>query len=383
MASFLVTYHPAFRGLALREVALVDPGVAVLERLGPAVTRVAPSAPPPAFVRDLRAALPVFVRHLAPVDLELALDDASDPLQALVDAFADAPGLEPGAPFAVQCRRLDGEGAPWGARDVEVRLGSRLEAAGFEVRLDTPAQVVSVALLGRRCYAGASRVEDNLNRYADEHRRFSRWPAPVSRAEFKLREALAAWDVRLPPAGRALDLGAAPGGWTNVLAQAGLHVVAVDAAGLAEPVAASPLVTHVRARVEAADPGPGTFDLLVDDMNLDPGESAALLCRSARWLAPGAPAVVTLKLSAGSPLHLLRGALAILQHAYEVRGLRSFFHNRREVTALLARQGRVAPGWEELVGHDPGAARRRREWCRCHGPDTAGEGIPLLLRASG
>ncbi len=54
----------------------------------------------------------------------------------------------------------------------------------------------------------------------------------ISRAEFKLLEALEVFGVSLPSRGRALDLGAAPGGWTRLLLEASLSVVAVDPANL-------------------------------------------------------------------------------------------------------------------------------------------------------
>ena len=37
----------------------------------------------------------------------------------------------------------------------------------------------------------------------------------------------------------------------------------------------------------------------------------------------------------------------------------------------------IRPGWEPLVGHDPGASARRREWRRSHAMDP-GEGETLL-----
>ncbi len=49
------------------------------------------------------------------------------------------------------------------------------------------------------------------------------------------------------PGKRAVDLGAAPGGWTWQLAHRGLRVTAVDNGPLKGSVRDDPLVTHVRA----------------------------------------------------------------------------------------------------------------------------------------
>jgi hypothetical protein len=119
---------------------------------------------------------------------------------------------------------------------------------------------------------------------------------------------------------------------------------------------------------------------VVNDMNLEPDESAALMCEAARYLAPGAPAIMTIKVTVRSPLRLVRGTLAVLQHAYEARGVRSLFHNRQEVTVILRRRPVVQPGWEQLVGHDPDASARRRAWRRAHEPRPDEGEIPLVLR---
>src|SRR6185436_8651688 len=73
-----------------------------------------------------------------------------------------------------------------------------------------------------------------------------------SRSTLKLAEALITFLGDREPeslrAGmRAVDLGAAPGGWTWQLAHRGLRVIAVDNGALKGSVEEDPLVTHVRA----------------------------------------------------------------------------------------------------------------------------------------
>lgn len=382
MTGFLLAFHPVFRRVALHELQVIDPGAQVLAEVDPAVAHVRSALPRDEFVARLVAARPVFIRHAAPVEQDVDLSEAEEPMVALVAAFDPAGRLEPAGTFAVEARKLHGagEGVPFGARDVEVRLGTCLAERGYVVDLEAPERVVSVALNRWRALMGVSRPADNLSPHADEYRRWSRWPTPVSRAEFKLREALELWPLALPPGGRALDVGAAPGGWTHVLAGVNVRVWAVDPADLSEVVLANPLVTHVRARMEAATLEAESFDLVVNDMNLDPDESAALMCEAARRLAPHAPAIMTIKVTVRSPLRLIRGTIAVLQHAYEVHGVRNLFHNRQEVTAFLRRKRAIRPGWEPLVGHDPEASARRREWRQGHTMDADEGEIPLVLR---
>ena len=68
----------------------------------------------------------------------------------------------------------------------------------------------------------------------------------ASRAYFKLAEALDLAGVEDLGGKRALDLGAAPGGWTECLLDRGASVVAVDPGALDDAVARRPGVRHIQ-----------------------------------------------------------------------------------------------------------------------------------------
>ena len=93
---------------------------------------------------------------------------------------------------------------------------------------------------------------------------------------------------------RAVDLGAAPGGWSWYLAQRGLKVTAVDNGSLKGDVAIDPRVTHVRADGLSWRPR-APVDWLVCDIVLQPIRIAALV---GDWIAEGLArrAIVNLKL---------------------------------------------------------------------------------------
>src|SRR5207245_5904296 len=103
-----------------------------------------------------------------------------------------------------------------------------------------PQIVVSVLCTPEKAYLGISTVEENLSDWPGGMRHFAQTPEQISRSEFKLLEALEVFGVTLPSGGRALDLGAAPGGWTRLLLEAGLRVVAVDPANLDPRLARRP-----------------------------------------------------------------------------------------------------------------------------------------------
>src|SRR5262245_13787628 len=138
MTGFLLAFQPVFRHVALRELHAVDPEALVVAQLGPTVVHVRPSLPRAAFGARLREAAPVFIRHAAPVEVEVDVSDAPDPMAALIAAFDPAGRLDPAKTFAVQARRLHagGEGVRFGARDVEVQLGTSLAERGYEVDRD-------------------------------------------------------------------------------------------------------------------------------------------------------------------------------------------------------------------------------------------------------
>jgi 23S rRNA (cytidine2498-2'-O)-methyltransferase len=338
---FIVTATPELYKSALRELLAVANDLEERRAFRDGVFLVETDVPAPEFTRALAQADPVFVKHLFPAQTEFPLTGAKEAdLPAILQNLEAICSVAPGEPFAVQCRRV-GPDHDYTAKDVEVFAGSSLEAQGgvptfsdVEVAAHDDLKVLSLYLFRDTGYGGCSTVGENLNEHCDEYRVFSRARGrEISRAEFKLKEAIRKFRLDLA-GGRAIDLGAAPGGWTKVLADAGMSVVAVDPADLDERVARLPSVTHVRSKAEDLD-CKGEFDLLVNDMNVDPEESARETVRLAPRLKPGGLALMTAKLVTRNPERLLREAASTLEPAYEIVRVKNLFHNRREVTILL------------------------------------------------
>ena len=180
----------------------------------------------------------------------------------------------------------------------------------------------------------------NLSDWAGGVRRFAREEGQLSRSEFKLLEAFEVFDISVPEKGLALDLGAAPGGWTRILRTKGLRVVAVDPAKLDGHLSRDPGVQHVQTVAQRYLPthvGRDAFDLIVNDMRIDVDRSVRLMCQAASFLKRSRFAIMTLKLKPRYQRKQIRDALAILAHAYTVWGTRKLFHNRNEVTVALRR----------------------------------------------
>lgn len=346
-STYIITVTPELAKSALRELRALAGDLAKRRTFEDGVLLVGTETPAAVFAQAVVQADPVFVKHIFPVQAEIPLTGQKEAdLPALLRELEAIHPIAPGEPFAVQCRRV-GPDHDYTAKDVEVFIGSALEAAGgvptfsdVDVAADDDLTIYSLYLHRDTGYAGCSTVRENLNEHPDEYRVFSRASGrEISRAEFKLKEAIRKFRLDLA-GGRAVDLGAAPGGWTKVLADAGMSVVAVDPAALDERVARLPSVTHVRSKAEdlACEE---EFDLLVNDMNVDPEESAREMVRLAPWLKPGGLALMTAKLVIRSPDRLLQEAAAILETAYNIVHVKNLFHNRREVTMLLRKKNPI------------------------------------------
>ena len=343
VARFIATAAPKLHKTAWAELVEIDPRLRRRCLFKDGVFLVETEREAADFVDAVVTADPIFVKHIMPVQAEVELTEAMDRDLAILEAAVlELDPVGAGDPFSVQCRRV-GPGTDYRAKDIEVQIGTCLEALGgvprfsdWSAAIDERQQVVSVFLFGRWGYVGCSPASDNLNEHCDEYRIFSRHARTVSRAEFKLLEALRKFRLQVA-GGRALDLGAAPGGWTKVLADKGMEVVAIDPAPLDPAVAALLGVTYVQSKAEEYQ-GAGEFDLLVNDMNIDPEESAKLMVAMAPWLKAGCRAVLTVKLVVRRPDRLLARTAAALVPAYKIERVKHLFHNRLEVTVLLRRR---------------------------------------------
>lgn len=344
-SQFIITVTPELQKNALEELHTIAPDLQKIRSFKNGVFLVGTILSGRKFINSLVKTNPIFIKHIMPVQAEFPLAKTKDAdLTAILEKAKQVCPLSAGERFAVQCRRV-GADCDYDAKDVEVFVGTYFESKGavakfsdIDITLDENQKVISIYLFEDKGYMGFSTVRENLNEHCDEYRVFSRLPTKVSRAEFKLIEALRKFRLKLPK-GPALDLGAAPGGWTMVLADAGMQVVAIDPAELDEKVVNHPNVTHVK--VQAKDYiADRDFDLIVNDMNIDPEDSAGLMMRLASHLNPGAYAIMTVKLVIRNPARLLANVTAILEPAFDILNVKNLFHNRLEVTVLLRRKRR-------------------------------------------
>jgi 23S rRNA (cytidine2498-2'-O)-methyltransferase len=171
-----------------------------------------------------------------------------------------------------------------------------------------------------------------------------------SRSALKLEEALLVLmsaDERerlLRPGMRAADLGAAPGGWSWVLARQNLQVTAVDNGPLRQHVLDTGLVQHLRADGFAWHPAK-PLDWMVCDMVEQPSRVAA---RMAEWFREGwcRHAIFNLKLPMKKRWQETRQCLQRFEDEAGkplIVRARQLYHDREEIT-VFATPGINPPG---------------------------------------
>lgn len=195
---------------------------------------------------------------------------------------------------------------------------------------------------------------DKVYLCAGDPARTSPWPQGIPRLKFpreapsrstlKLDEAFlvllddderARW---LQSGMTAVDLGAAPGGWTWQLVRRSIRVAAVDNGPMDAALMDSGLVTHVRADGFRYRP-PKPVDWLVCDMVEQPRRVAALM---AQWLSEGLcrRAVFNLKLPMKKRYEETRLCLDLLAEALGARAdirAKQLYHDREEITVFAQR----------------------------------------------
>jgi 23S rRNA (cytidine2498-2'-O)-methyltransferase len=204
---------------------------------------------------------------------------------------------------------------------------------------DSPRLILSCTALGNAVYLGLGDAVRNLSLPMGGAIHYDMSRFPVSRAGAKLAEAFEVFPSlsHISRPARAIDLGAAPGGWTAVLLEQGFAVDAIDPGEMHPSLASHSQVTAHRVKAQDWRPRMGDYQLLTCDVNWSAKETALAVVDLAKHLAKGAYAVVTIKLQKGAAMPQIDAVRRIFATRFEVMSVRLLFHNRREVTLLLKR----------------------------------------------
>ncbi|WP_035154612.1 SAM-dependent methyltransferase [Cohnella thermotolerans] len=334
MTDFIATANPGFAPYAMEELRRRFPGVK-LAGLAPGETfKLSPGPLPDGELIDsLRRDEPIFLRHLFPVQEEVPLSSDPEETAAAMKRFAqtraDALG---GTAVAVQVRKSPDSPFPFSSAEGRDAIVPALVDMGAEPVAKDAKWILSVYAAKKTLYLGLSKPRDNLSDWPGGAVRFRREEGLISRAAFKLLEAERTFGLPLGRFTNALDLGAAPGGWTSVLLERGVDVTAVDPAEMHESLKGHPRLRHLRKNAAELSFAPGSFDLLVCDMSWDPHHTCRIVSGLAPALSAGASGIITLKLMYRKPLQTISDLLEQYRQTFEIRRVKQLFHNREEVT---------------------------------------------------
>ncbi|HEY6985645.1 MAG TPA: 23S rRNA (cytidine(2498)-2'-O)-methyltransferase RlmM [Rhodanobacteraceae bacterium] len=245
------------------------------------------------------------------------------------DAWVEAPDSDAGRELAPLCRALN-------AALIAALKRQRWLDANSRWRLHICLVAADAAIVARTAIAASAPWPGGIPRL-----KFPRG-AP-SRSTLKLEEAFLVLlddDERkrwLEPGMTAVDLGAAPGGWTWQLVRRSIRTIAIDNGPMDAALIDSGLVEHHRTDGFRYRP-PRPVDWLVCDMVEQPRRIAEL---AARWLAERRcrRAIFNLKLPMKKRYDEVQLCLGIVRDAIGAKvdlRAKQLYHDREEVTVFAA-----------------------------------------------
>lgn len=349
MANFIVTFTPYFKKSVLRELSLIDKDIIISQSFNDGIILIQSQIDANEFLNNLVKSKPMFIKHICPVKFAGTIKENLDVDKDIILNYLEKNDFEvlKDERFAVQTRIIAGgtniEPLPYSSKDIEVYIGTYYtDKGGIPTFSDDKiinkdnVKILSIIINKNNLYIGWSKSEQNLNFSCDEYRISTKQGRRViSRAENKLIEALTKFNIELS-GGVALDIGAAPGGWTKVLVDHGFDVVAVDPGDLHVDLQNHPKIKHYKYRIENLN-FENHFDIIVNDMNVDPNVTSEIMNSLASQLKSNGLAIITFKLP-NNPDKSLKEGIEIISKKYEVLNVTSLFHNRQEVTALIRKK---------------------------------------------
>ncbi|MCL5423529.1 MAG: THUMP domain-containing protein [Candidatus Marsarchaeota archaeon] len=216
----------------------------------------------------------------------------------------------------------------YNSRDIEVNAGKILENAGFKVNLENPSVTIIVNVINNKSYI--TKISGN---YLVHEKNY------INRAGFKLIEAFDYFkiDVEGLHIKKALDIGAAPGGFSYEMAKKGIFVDAIDP-GLLDSKLIDVHINHIKKRIE--DFSTNTiYDIITNDMNVFPLESAKIILKLKENLRTRGIVIMTIKcINKKSYSYYMKQALMELKDSFEGFEFKHLPHNRAELTMLCIKK---------------------------------------------
>lgn len=335
---YIFTCQPGTSKIATSEYKKEDPTSSFIDWLDAGVGLLTSDLNNQEMVNLVMKAPIIFTRHLFEVDVEFDRPDSIEELVTLCEGYALGV-LEAGNTFTIQARTLDTERMKEYRNSFRDQFVSALTAQGYSENIKHGDQIISIFLTNKKVYAGIASSSMNLSNWNGGMMHCAK-EGMISRAEFKLLEAMEVFHLDMSQFHTAADLGAAPGGWTNALLNQGLKVTAIDPANMEPELLKNPNLKHYKEMTQTyLTRGLETrFDLIVNDMKMDVVLSASITNEFEHVLSDNGLVIMTFKLPNKFTYLNIKHGIEELQKCYDLVTARQLFHNRSEITVLFKKR---------------------------------------------
>ena len=280
-------------------------------------------------VEVIRTTPIIFIRHLFPITGEVSLEESEE--------LAHILELNPELSFSLQIR------SPQELRALSIDVRNKnvdaLKEKGLKLDVKNPEQIVSLYFTKNSVYYGVGTSELQLSKWSAGMVHYSKDQSKISRAEFKLREVFETFEVPATK-GTALDLGAAPGGWTQVLVEEGFNVIAIDPANLHPSFKGNNHVQHFKGTSQDfLEASPDLkFNVIVNDMKMTIKASVGIFHSLSKNLDKNGFGIITLKLPKEYNYYYIEEIIRDMRKLFVIKEARQLFHNRHEITVLVPKK---------------------------------------------
>ena len=211
-----------------------------------------------------------------------------------------------------------------------------LQAQDYILDVKNSEQIISLAYIDNKLHIGFGNSKTNLSKYKCGKVHYAKDDLYISRSEYKLLEAVNTFNIDLNKCYKAIDAGAAPGGWSKLLANHNIKVSAIDPANLDKRLDNNKNIKHYQETIQQFinSNNDTNYDLLVNDMKMDPRKSIELISRLKNNLEINGLVIITFKLGERYNLRYLDSLLEIFKKEFNILHVRQLFHNRNELTVI-------------------------------------------------
>lgn len=315
--------------LAVYELEKYDLTFSFVEKFNDEVALITTELSNSEFLDLIRKKPIIFIKHLFFIDCisvpKNLITDLNNTLKKMFDVEES---------FNVQIRGDKSDATP----DLLNTIINNLLESGYTQSQENPQIIVSIFVYKGMIYWGVGAGNQNLSCWngGSPHYSYSNKYDFISRAEFKLIEAIDCFGINLDEIKTGADLGASPGGWTKVLISNGIRCDCIDPSYLNESISKSELINYYHMKVEdfLKLENDTHYDIVVNDMKMDVKKSVNIINDFYGKIADNGIVIMTFKLPHDFDYkYILEGFR--LFNGYSVIGARQLSFNRSEITVVL------------------------------------------------